>query len=108
MNKQMGLSQKDKLIMRDELYFRDGTKCHYCQIDESDFRSIWGDSFYGGIKRGGVLEIDRKDNEQGYYPENCILACAICNMAKSDKFKYDEFKKVGEVIKEIWQQRNMK
>ena len=34
-----------------------------------------------------------------------ILACPICNMAKSDKFSYDEFKQVGEVIGRIWRDR---
>jgi hypothetical protein len=29
----------------------------------------------------------------------------VCNNAKSDKFTYEEFKRVGDVIKEIWQQR---
>jgi hypothetical protein len=33
------------------------------------------------------------------------LACALCNNAKSNKFTYGEFKRVGDVIKEIWQQR---
>jgi 5-methylcytosine-specific restriction endonuclease McrA len=30
------------------------------------------------------------------------LACAVCNNAKSDKFTYEEFKRVGNVIKQIW------
>ena len=90
--------------LRAQLYNRDGTRCHYCGIEEKDFFSIWGE-FYGGKKRGSILEVDRKDNSQGYEIENCVLACALCNNAKSDKLQYDEFKRVGEVIKGIWQQR---
>lgn len=106
MIKKNNLSPRDKLILRDELYFRDGTRCHQCHIEEYNFRNIWGDNFYGGIKRGGVLEIDRKDNDREYSRENCILACAICNMAKSDKFSHDEFQKIGTVIEEIWRQKS--
>jgi 5-methylcytosine-specific restriction endonuclease McrA len=99
------LSDKDKKKLRYQLYERDGKKCHYCGIEEEDFPKIWGDKFYGGIKRGQILEIDRKDNNRGYSLENSVLACALCNMAKSDKFTYDEFKNVGDVIRKIWQQR---
>lgn len=48
------------------------------------------------------------DNRRGYDIENCVLACAVCNNAKSDKFTYEEFKRLGDVIKEIWQQRKAK
>lgn len=37
--------------------------------------------------------------------ENLVLACALCNMAKTDFLTYDEFKIVGKAIREIWQQR---
>jgi len=90
--------------LRKKLYQRDGKQCHYCGIKEEDVIPIWG-KFYGLKKRGKCLELDRKDNEKGYDIENCVLACAVCNCAKSDKFTYEEFKKVGDVIREIWQQR---
>ena len=59
------------------------------------------------------MEIDRKgnnviENKREYTPENCVLACALCNMAKSDKFTEEEFKRVGKVIREIWQKRKAK
>ncbi|MBA7579561.1 hypothetical protein ES708_21432 [subsurface metagenome] len=95
-----------KEVLRKQLRERDGAKCHYCGIEEKDFLNIW-EPFYGG-KRGHILEVDRKDNSLGYDIENCVLACAVCNNAKSDKFTYEEFKGVGDVIKEIWQQRRDK
>lgn len=94
------LSWKRKKELRNQLYERDGNTCHYCGIDENDFVPIWG-TFYGS-KRGRTLEVDRKDNGQGYEIENCVLACAVCNNAKSAKFTYEEFKRVGNVIKQIW------
>ena len=33
--------------------------------------------------RGPVLEIDKVRNEDGYYPQNCVLACYYCNNDKS-------------------------
>jgi len=96
------ISGKEKEELRDKLYKRDGKKCHYCRVEEADFIQIWG-KFYGGKR--GKLEVDRKDNKKGYNEENCVLSCPICNCAKSDKFTYEEFEKVGDVIKEIWQQR---
>jgi len=105
MARQFRLGNTEKRQLRSELYKRDGRRCHYCGIPEDEFYQIWGGSFYGGFKRGQKLEVDRKVNSLEYDIENCVLACAICNMAKSDKFSYDEFRKVGETIREIWQNR---
>jgi 5-methylcytosine-specific restriction endonuclease McrA len=96
----------EKKLLRDKLYLRDGYNCHYCGIVEENFTKIWGDTFYGGFKRGQRLEIDRVNNAFGYTPENCVLACAVCNMAKSDKFTHDEFLKVGASIRNIWQEKS--
>jgi len=93
-----------KEALRNKIYQRDGRICHYCSIPENEFISIWGD-FYGSRRRGSRLEIDRKDNNRDYVLDNCVLACAICNNAKSDKFTYEEFKKVGALIKRIWKLR---
>jgi len=98
------LNKKDKLRLK--LYARDGKNCHYCKIKEGDFIPIWG-KFYTKENsskkgRGKRLELERKDNKKGYSEENCVLSCAICNNAKSNKFTCEEFKKVGKTIKEIW------
>ena len=109
----LGKNEKEKL--RKQLNEGNEGKCHYCGIEESDFTKLWG-KFYGLKKRGIRLEIDRKDAvvkkgkkiikvERRHTRENCVLACALCNMAKSNMFTYDEFKKVGEVIEEIWRER---
>jgi len=93
----------DKIKLREKLYKRDGKVCHYCGMAEDKFIEIWG-GFYGK-KRGKRLEIDRKEPKGEYTLKNCVLACAICNCAKSDKLTYDEFKKVGKVIRKIWRKR---
>ncbi len=112
------LTDKQKKGLREQLYEREEEKgkverhCHYCGIKEEDFWDIWKE-FYGQPYRGRRLEIDRKgnniiENKREYTLENCVLACALCNMAKSDKFTEEEFKRVGEVIREIWQERKAK
>ena len=108
--------QKEKELLN-KLYERDGHMCHYCRIQEGDFLRLWGE-FYGLPYRGRRLEIEHKDAVvvEGNHiikinredtPENCVLACALCNMAKSNMFTYDEFKKVGKVIEGIWQKRKV-
>jgi len=99
------INKKEKDKLRDSLYERDGRKCYYCRIKEEDFIRIWG-KFYGGKTRGKRLEVDRRDNEKCYTLENCVLACSICNNAKSDKFTDKEFKEVGKSIKQIWSSRD--
>ena len=99
------INRREKNKLRNRLYERDGNKCYYCGIEEKDFFRIWG-KFYGGKTRGQKLEVDRRDNEKGYTLENCVLACSICNNAKSDKFTDEEFKKVGKSIKQIWRSRD--
>ena len=97
----------DSKKMREQLYKRDNTtKCHYCGIEEDDFLDVWEGPFYK--TRGKKLEVDHKDNSKGDKLENCVLACALCNCAKSNKLTYEEFKKVGVVIQEIWQQRKVR
>ena len=106
-----------KKELLDKLYERDGYMCHYCGIQEEDFLGLWGE-FYGLPYRGRRLEVEHKEavvikgNEivktvREDTPEKCVLACALCNMAKSNMFTYAEFKKVGKVIEEIWQERKM-
>ncbi|MBA7476771.1 hypothetical protein ES707_12166 [subsurface metagenome] len=98
----------NKNELRKLLLCRDGAKCHYCRIEcgEEHFIKIWG-VFYK--TRGFRLEIEHKDNDKKENTtENCVLACPICNSAKSNKFSYEEFKRVGDVIREIWQQKARK
>jgi 5-methylcytosine-specific restriction endonuclease McrA len=102
------LTRRDKENLRPQLYGRDGTKCHYCGIEEEEFTKIWKKPIYkiGTRKR---LEVEHKDGDDTHNSlENLVLACPICNIAKSDQFTYDEFKKVGNVIREIWQERKEK
>ncbi len=54
---------------------------------------------------GNGKEIAKPEREDAL--EKCVLACALCNMAKSNMFTYDKFKKVGQVIEELWRESKM-
>jgi 5-methylcytosine-specific restriction endonuclease McrA len=100
------LTAKDRNKLKAKLREKYGTKCHYCGIEEEEFTNIWKKKFYGLGKRGQTLEIEHKDgNKENWSWENLVLACALCNMAKTNFLTYDEFKRVGNVIREIWQER---
>lgn len=99
------LTSKKKEELRNQVYERDGTKCHYCGVERRDFIKVWGELFCGAGKRGQKPEEDRRDSSQEYDIANCVLACALCNMAKGDRLRCDEFQRVRNAIREIWQER---
>lgn len=71
-----------------EWYEQQPKSCSYCGIEEEKLQEIF--DFENGILqtkrgRGRVLELERRDainNE--YSPENCVMACYLCNNHKSD------------------------
>jgi len=44
-------------------------------------------------KRGPCLELERKNPNAGYSPENCTLICYYCNNDKSYVYSEDEYRK---------------
>jgi len=56
--------------------------------------------------RGRKLELERLEpNEKYSNLGNLVFSCYWCNNAKTDTFTEEEFKKVGAVIKGIWEER---
>ena len=62
-----------------EQEFRETTKqnCKYCGIEPSTIR-------YSNNKLGKYIYngIDRKDNSKGYFKDNCVPCCRMCNTGK--------------------------
>ena len=53
--------------------------CYYCGSPPSNIKRT------KNCKEGFIYSgIDRLDSSLGYYPENSVPACAICNRAKND------------------------
>lgn len=79
-------------------YNSQSKNCFYCGILEADFRqkNIMG-------RTGKYLTIDRLDSKKGYVIGNIVLACAICNIIKSNFFTPKEMKEIAEkYIKPKW------
>ena len=88
---------KDKLNMEFEQFepwYADKLKqCEYCDIPEQYVKHL--------IVRGKPcvrLEFDRIKPKGMYEPNNLVLACARCNMAKSDYLTYEEALLFGQTI----------
>lgn len=71
-----------------EWYLKQPKKCTYCGIEEEKLQIIF--DVENGIlhtkrNRGRVLELERKNAKNNEYsPENCAMACYLCNNHKSD------------------------
>ena len=61
--------------------------CHYCGAEPSNVKKGYEDK--ANYKYSGI---DRVDSKKGYFYENCVPACKICNFAKSN-LSYEEFRK---------------
>jgi 5-methylcytosine-specific restriction endonuclease McrA len=91
-------NQFEKLIHSEE--------CSYCGITIEMVTDLANkQQLYKKNYRGWSLEIDRKNSNFEYAPENCVMACYWCNNAKTDEFTYDEFKEIGHAIRQIWEKR---
>lgn len=88
-------------------------KCAYCGISEADIKKLLGENkiLRKNIDiRGKFMEIDRKDPKKGYIHRgeddtNIVICCYWCNNAKIDEFDADEFKPIGDAIREAWKVR---
>lgn len=78
-----------------EWYDAQEPKCHYCGTTESNLKKLFkiNDNdkdkplYSKKISFTATLQIDRKNPDEGYNEQNCVLACAFCNNAKSDMVK---------------------
>jgi 5-methylcytosine-specific restriction endonuclease McrA len=80
----------DPLSYEDFVKFTSEPLCHYCGL-----KVTWPE--HSSSDKG--YNLDRIDNSQGYVTGNCVVCCSRCNRGKGDMFTYEEWKKIGEVIK---------
>jgi len=65
-------------------------QCGYCNITESKLKVIVKNrggklTLNGKTKRSlGTMEIEKMDSAKAYTHDNCIMACPLCNNAKSN------------------------
>lgn len=78
-------------------YEKQGQKCGYCEITQEELYQLFDKNertlpylentrkYIKAPKRSsGTLEIERLDSSDSYNGENIILACPLCNNAKSN------------------------
>lgn len=82
----------DFRLSEDEFRIITKQNCYYCgkpPLQEFTRKGMNGSYFYNGI--------DRLNNSLGYYIENCVPCCGVCNMAKN-KLNSEDFLKMVESI----------
>ena len=69
-------------------------KCHYCEITEENLKKLFDNKVIQSKKPSfnSTLQIERLNPDKGYVKDNCVLACCICNNAKSDMINAKNFK----------------
>ena len=108
-NSKTGLRQIDIDVFQKWYHSKNGC-CDYCGLTSNESLILFNNypqSTRGG-RRGKRLELDRIDpsiENYGQNIKNLALACYWCNNAKTNYFTFEEFKKIGEKIKEIQQIR---
>lgn len=103
-------ARKCKEISYDEFeaaYLNTKPHCHYCGITPEQIQQLWEkDPELTKRGRGRKLELERlAPNEKYSNLGNLVFSCYWCNNAKTDTFTETEFKKIGEVIRGIWEER---
>ena len=68
-------------------------KCHYCGTSQDELKRLFDKGAVSSKKFGSTLHIERKNANKGYDTQNCVLACALCNNAKSDMINEPNFQK---------------
>jgi hypothetical protein len=72
-----------------------GTKsCHYCGAPIS-----WVEFQANSRRDRYAYHLDRKDNDKPYCMENLVVCCTRCNEGKNRNFSYDEWVKIGNLIR---------
>jgi hypothetical protein len=74
-------------LTRDEFVQIIFSDCHYCGCPPAQVRNVKGKGKSSVITMNGV---DRKNNDVGYTPENCVSACKMCNFMKR-AHSYEDF-----------------
>lgn len=82
------------LTFEEFLEFTTIQNCHYCN-----------DKITWHQRNRSRYNLDRKNNNQGYTKENCVVCCKECNYAKNNHFTHDEMMIIGKAIGEVKRNR---
>lgn len=79
--------------------------CAYCGITEKECRETLEKQTKRAVTRSQHLEVEKKDADDVYRAQNCVLACYVCNNAKSDFISLKEFRPVARAINFFWRRK---
>lgn len=83
------------------LFGKGELKCYYCGVTQDELKAIFDKKLVSN-KFNATLHIERLKPKDDYSVDNCVLACALCNNAKSDMIKADDYKKFfGEAMRKF-------
>lgn len=73
-------------------YKKEPQECCYCHIKQDELDELWDKELISSKKFSKALHIERLDANKPYCKDNCRLACAVCNNAKSDMISEQDFR----------------
>lgn len=88
-------------------FVEEETSCHYCGISEPEFKELMEQNklYRRNCNKEWKFEIARKNEYMEHSPKNSIVCCSCCKESKGENFTHEEFKKVGWVFRDIWNER---
>jgi len=98
--------RKPKILLTYEefLGFTKIDTCHYCgtHIEWVPYGTVMGKFL------SRAYHLDKKICTGPYSKNNCVVCCTECNKMRGNRFSYEEFLKIGKVIKDIKMKRRLK
>jgi len=85
------------LTYEEFLEFTKIKECHYCCKEIKWHPHTKKDGI--DIKGSRAYQLDRIDNDGPYSKNNCVVCCWSCNQAKGNRFSYDDFFKMTELLR---------
>jgi len=78
-----------------EWYVKQNDQCYYCKTSYMILEQLFEEPNpkLKSAKFNETLHIEQIVPKDGYRPENCRLACSLCNNAKSDLISKENYKK---------------
>jgi hypothetical protein len=81
-----GLARNFGISYEEFVFLISTGKCHYCHVP-----LVWPEHSLGKNGSGVGYQLDRKDNSLGYTFDNVVTCCWRCNVAKGNRFTYDQW-----------------
>lgn len=75
------------ITFKNFLNFTKQKNCHYC-LDKINWIEY---STVNGKFKSNAYYLDRKNNTKGYSVKNCVVCCTKCNLAKGNRYSYEEW-----------------